>query len=277
MKKKVLSCNFMMSRVYSRNLFVCPLVIYLFYLVYVNYNRIKVNVYVIDSEIDINHREFGNRADIVYSTEGVSNCKNPISHGTHVAGIIGGNTVGIDSSVLLHSVNVLDCNGTVDNLELAKAIEWVVENHVSPAIIVMSLIPDDLILIPPLDDAIKRAIDSGIIFVSSAGNNGINRCDFSPLRVVNNIIVGSVSENYIMSDFSNYGDCVTVYSYGEDIFSASRGGGYESLTGTSQSTPYVSGVIAKYLKTNPTANQVDVIDYLNKISLKIHNEIKVIL
>lgn len=235
-------------------------------LFYFNFlNATKVNVYVIDSEIDVNHREFGNRADVVYSS---SNCKVPTSHGTHIAGIIGGNKVGIDSSVLLHSVNVIGCDNKVDNMELAKAINWVTDNHQKPAIINMAMIPDSLIIIDPLDEAISRAIESGIIFVASAGNNGIDRCMFSPSRVKDIILVGSISDYFSISSFSNFGSCVTIFTHGEDILSASPNGKYEKMSGTSQATPLITGLIAKYLKNNKYSTQKDVIEYLDTISIK---------
>jgi serine protease len=225
----------------------------------------KVNVYVIDSIVDITHREFGSRADVLYST---SNCSNPVEHGTHVAGIIGGYSVGVTTNVNLHSIDIIDCDYKTDILNLIDSIDWIIKNHQKPAIINLSLIPDDLIIFSELDDVISKAIESGIIFIASAGNNGIDRCNVSPATVNQIRLVGSISENGSVSSFSNYGDCITVYTYGENIISTFPNMKYGELSGTSQSTPRITGLVVEYiLSKNGGVTQNEVTRYLNSISI----------
>lgn len=238
------------------------------YFYFFNITTEKVHIYIIDSEIDIYHREFRGRADIVYS---ISNCTNPTDHGTHLAGIIGGNTIGITKNVILHSVSVIDCNSKVDNLELAKSINWIVDNKISsnkPSIINMALIPDQLQIISPLEEAIRRAINSGIIFVVSAGNDGIDRCQYTPLNIDGLIIVGSIGNNRIRSSFSNYGDCISLYTEGENVWSSIRGNRYGYFSGTSQAAPRVTGLIAQYITETPGKVDLNNIKiYLESISM----------
>lgn len=224
----------------------------------------KVNVYVIDSLIDINHREFGGRAIVAYSS---SNCSTPVEHGTHIAGIIGGYSIGVTKNVILHSVNIVDCNYKSEISDLINSIKWIINNHQKPAVINMALIPDALEIIPELDQIIEEAINSGIIFISSAGNNGIDRCNTSPSRVKDIILVGSINKVGMRSYFSNYGNCITVYAEGENIVSSIPNMKYLSLSGTSQSTPYITGIVAEYLLNYPSASQHQIINYIHSISI----------
>src|SRR4026207_299768 len=59
--------------------------------------------------------------------------------GTHVAGTTGGTTYGVAKQVTLHAVRVLDCNGSGSNTGVIAGVDWVTQNHASPAVANMSL------------------------------------------------------------------------------------------------------------------------------------------
>jgi subtilisin family serine protease len=59
-----------------------------------------VNVYIFDTGIDTKHQEFDNRA---INFDGNGDCG---THGTHVAGIIGGRTTGVAKEVNLIGLNL---------------------------------------------------------------------------------------------------------------------------------------------------------------------------
>jgi hypothetical protein len=58
-------------------------------------------VYIVDTAVDVNHPEFENRAQIVFSN--VRGKSNP--HGTHVAGLVGSRTYGVHKSAKLLGVS----------------------------------------------------------------------------------------------------------------------------------------------------------------------------
>lgn len=66
--------------------------------------------YVIDSGININHREFGGRASLGQNFVGGSHVDDA-GHGTHVAGTIGGSTYGVAKKANLISVKVFGASG----------------------------------------------------------------------------------------------------------------------------------------------------------------------
>jgi subtilisin family serine protease len=85
-----------------------------------------VNVYVIDTGILTTHSDFGGRASTVYDliggVGGGSDCN---GHGTHVAGIIGGNTYGVAKGVKLYAVRVFGCDGTGSLSSIIAGVDWV--------------------------------------------------------------------------------------------------------------------------------------------------------
>ena len=62
-----------------------------------------------------------------------------------------------------------------------------------------------------VEDAINKAIASGIIVVGAAGNNSSNASGFIPGRVGAAVIVGASDSNGEILSASNYGDTVDYY------------------------------------------------------------------
>lgn len=64
------------------------------------------------------------------------------------------------------------------------------------------------------------------------------------------IVVGSIDKNNIISDYSDLGENVDIYAPGENILSYSGNGSYIYMSGTSLSSPFVSGTAALMKEKN---------------------------
>jgi subtilisin family serine protease len=239
-----------------------------------------VNVYVIDSGIDITHSDFGGRAhweagsDLSGLTPANTDCA---GHGTHVAGIIGGSQYGVAKAVTLYAVRITDCMGGTSLGGGTAGVEWVTNNVKMPAVVNISLGADDSAPnASALNTAVTNLIAKGVTVVVAAGNDGDNACGYTPANVTAAITVGTTDPNTDQRDpNSNVGSCVKLFAPGVNIVSAfpnialpplstctilstAAHAGSAKCTGSSEAAPHVAGVAARYLQNNPNASPADV-------------------
>ncbi len=197
------------------------------------------------------------------------------NHGTPVAGIIAGSTLGIGRSVTLHSFRVADCatNAAVFPSAVMSAIQQILaeENTLDgPVVVNMSFCSDNGNLI---NSGVDSLIAAGITVVASAGNVSNPGCgdgdDFQRRPGV--IAVGGTGDGSISNNRPSSPDSVWSGSTRGnfiDIFSPALhvevpsfiGTAFtEFVDGTSFSAPHVTGAAAVYLSYNPSASPASVL------------------
>ena len=195
-------------------------------------------------------------------------------HGTHVAGIIascecenGKGVIGVAPKSNLLILKAIDKYGvgSYKNLinAISYAIDWEGPNGEKVNVINMSLggpTPNE-----DLHRVIKKARQKGIVLVSAAGNHGDGNPDSIersyPGYYKEVIQVGSVTQNFEPSAFSNTNVNLDYVAPGENVFSSHLNKKFVELTGTSMAAPYVSGGVALILKLIDRTNPV-MIPYL---------------
>jgi len=221
-----------------------------------------VNIYVLDTGILETHDDFGDRASRDFDArEDGQNGADCNGHGTHVAGTAGGSTYGVAKAARLRSVRVLDCEGRGTWADVIEGVNWVMNNAQFPAVANMSLGgPGN----DATDTAVANAVNAGIFFAVSAGNENQDACTQSPARAAQAFAVGATnsfdSRAYFTNGASNWGACVDIFAPGLDVLSAWIGSdtATKTISGTSMATPHVAGVAALMLDEDPNLTPADI-------------------
>lgn len=230
-----------------------------------------VTAYVIDTGIRKTHTDFGGRASWGWNFHDdnaiADDCYtdaagNPVGHGTHVAGTVGGTTYGVAKRVNLVAVKVFGCSGGAATRDVLAAVNWVTAHAVKPAAVNMSIAlrctPCDQDDLDMVSTAITISINSGLPYSIAAGNDNDNACNGLYARVPQAITVGATDINDARASYSNWGPCINIFAPGGDqpapvptpgILSLNRNSDTATLTmsGTSMAAPHVAGAIALIL------------------------------
>jgi cell wall-associated protease len=184
-------------------------------------------------------------------------------HGTHIAGLIAANeTTSSTRGATPEGVVIMPLRAIGDGIQgftyknrlitdiIADAISFAVQNGAH--IINLSLGWPEIIHIPKIDFALKRAQELGILVVAATGNNNKDiptyPCSYSGV-----VCVGAHDHQGAVAEFSNFSGKVDLVAPGEDIVSTHprnlesrllRTQGYELKRGSSQAAPYVVAAAA---------------------------------
>jgi cerevisin len=218
-----------------------------------------VNIYIFDTGININHKDFGGRASWGVTYAPVSKADDDFQgHGTHCAGTAAGTSYGVAKKAKVVAVKVLgdDAGGSMSGI--VAGINWVVKNKsgVKGNVMSMSLGAG---LYEPLNKAVNDAVDQGLVAVVAAGNANSDSCLVSPASASKAITVGSIDVNDNKWAHSNYGACVDIHAPGVNILSTYIGSNTatEFDSGTSMAAPHVSGLAAALLSQGVPAGEVE--------------------
>lgn len=108
-----------------------------------------------------------------------------------------------------------------------------------------------------LRSAVEYAVGQGVVVVACAGNTNLTTPDniYYPAAYDGVICVGSVNGEGEVSDFSQRGNFLDFVAPGEELPAATTGGELTTVTGTSFSAAYVTGIIANILIDNPNLRE----------------------
>jgi subtilisin family serine protease len=222
-----------------------------------------VHVYIIDTGLQTNTRDFGDRASLGVNTVDRINADEN-GHGTHVAGTVGGTKYGVAKDVKLVGVKVLNKQGSGTTAGVIAGVNWVTEHHVADKSVAnMSLGGAKS---EALNDAVKKMVDSGVFAAVAAGNDNKDACNVSPASTPVAFTTAASDNSDKKATFSNWGPCVDAYAPGVAITSDWIGSptATNTISGTSMAAPHVAGVAALYLAdhaSTPAATTTWILDH----------------
>ncbi|XP_048208082.1 proprotein convertase subtilisin/kexin type 9-like [Perognathus longimembris pacificus] len=234
-----------------------------------------VEVYLLGTSIQINHVEIMDRVTIsnieTVPEEEWLNTSTPRtedsceSHGTHLAALVSGQSVGIAKNISIHSIPVLNCQGKGTVSGILMGLEFIWKKLVSkPSKRMVVLLPLVSGYSRSINSACKRLARAGAVLVAAAGNFRRNACAYSPASSPEVITVGAVdSQNQPFTQGplgTNYGSCVDIFAPGENIVSAANDCDicYVMKSGTAQAAAHVAGIAALMLTAQPNLTVAEV-------------------
>lgn len=209
-------------------------------------------------------------------------------HGTHVSGIACGNGflsngkyMGIAPESNLVSLKILDENGKGNSADVLAGLQWILDNknRYNIRIINLSIGTKDEGGSDPLIKAVENLWESGIIVVIAAGNNGPSKSSVTSPGISRKVITVGASDDHktvniwgdSLVNFSGRGptsECIIkpdVIAPGSNIISClsknikndeqkqrlkNVDSNYTIMSGTSMSTPIITGAISLLLQRN---------------------------
>jgi subtilisin family serine protease len=239
-------------------------------------NGSGVLVYIVDTGIRATHNEFTNPNRVntargftaINDGRGTTDCN---GHGSHVASTSAGKTFGMASAATLIPVRVLSCAGSGSNSGVIAGVDHVRNNCGSGERCVANMSLGGGAS-SALDSAVTNAVNSGVPFAVAAGNSNVDAGTTSPARAAAALTVGCSSDtgypgrdgsaSVVRCSFSNFGSVVDIWASGLSVLGADdlSNTATQTISGTSMSTPHVTGAIAQLLgcsSTEPTPAQVE--------------------
>lgn len=207
-----------------------------------------IKVGIIDTGIDKVHFErgefLGQIGEMRDFTGSPSGPWDMFGHGSHVLGIPGaraGNEVGgvgLAPEATYFTAKGLGDDGFGLGHWIASAIRW----QVSIGCHIINLSLGSANRDQGIIDAINEAVDSGVIVVAAAGNEGDNSQSWPAMHPLV-ISVAAIDRNRRAAPFSSPSS-VDVAAPGVEILSTYRNGQFAVLSGTSMAAPWVTGLLA---------------------------------
>lgn len=251
-----------------------------------------IRIAVIDDGFDLQHpelkKQFVSPWNVNEYNENVFGTPNKIFHGTHVAATIVGELnngfgiSGVSPKCRFIPVQLCDENGIITITAILDGIFYALKNKAN--VINLSLgfslgekasslsqkeqqdIIDNYLKDEEQlwDEVFKIALEANVIIVQAAGNDNVIAALDPMKRNSNCITVGASNRNSQPTNFSNYGNTVTVFAPGEKIFSALPNQKMGFMDGTSMASPIVAGCVALIKSYRPNLSSQEIISLITK-------------
>ncbi len=228
---------------------------------------------ILDTGILSTHNEFSGTGKLQLGPDFGNDDNDPTDidgHGTHIAGIAAANddgtgSVGIAPDATILAIKVFTNSGVASELDIVKGIHYAVAsgaqiiNMSFGSSNVFSNLPDQLSFSSLLVNAVRDAVEAGVVVITSAGNDTSTLSSY-PTSASDAIMVAATKADDTLAPFTSHGNSLSVSAPGYSIYSPDQqaNNSYNIFSGTSMATPIVAGAAALILDQNPSLTPAEV-------------------
>ncbi len=230
-----------------------------------------VTVAILDSGVDSAHPDFAGRIVPGWNFyDNNSNTSDVYGHGTKVAGAAAAGTnngtgvSGIAGQSKIMPIRVTSTTGSGYVSMLSQGTVWAADHGARVVNMSFGLIAGS----STIRNAAQYMKNKGGLVVVSAGNTGLNE-SYSPTTTL--IAVSATDSNDMKASWSSYGNFVSMSAPGVGIWTATRGGGYGAVSGTSFASPVTAGVVALMMSGAPTLQNTKIESLLFSTAVDLGN------
>lgn len=217
--------------------------------------------WIIDTGIDLTHPDLNvdtGRSLSFLSGRDALTANDGNGHGTHVAGTIAAidnnrDVIGVAAGATVVAVRVLDSRGSGSYSGVIAGVEYVGKEGQGDVA--------NMSLGGPFNSALNDVVlaaSNNVKFAIAAGNSSDDADNYSPASAngPNIYTVSAMDNSDKFAYFSNYGSSVDFCAPGVSIKSLWKGGGTNTISGTSMAAPHVCGLLLLGA-INPTKTVID--------------------
>jgi len=210
-----------------------------------------VTIAILDTGVDGTHPDLASRMVAGWNFyDNNADTSDVNGHGTAVAGAAaasmnnGVGVAGMAGQASLMPIRIADANAYAYWSTVAQGLTWASDKGARVANISYAGVAASATV---QSAALYMRARGGLVVVA-AGNNGIDE-GIAPTASM--IVVSATDANDQKTSWSSYGSFVSVSAPGQDIWTTTRGGGYQAWWGTSLASPVVAGVASLMMSARP--------------------------
>eukprot|EP00659_Diplonema_papillatum_P003042 gene3042-4778_t len=220
--------------------------------------------YITDTGADCAHSELAGRCTWLYNAVQTEPAEDTHGHGTAVASVLVGKTLGVSRASRVMVTKCLDLYNRGSIADCTEAMVAVADHErysktsTATSVINLSLVVTGGAAADLFRSAVEDLVDLGVIVVAAVGNEASTACSYLPASVEGVIGVGGLgvkasggSAGVYVDPVTNHGSCVDIFApgLGVKVAGVDHPDRFVFMSGSSFASPVVASMVVAFVST----------------------------